>query len=218
MMNFLALIGWNPGTDKEIFTHDELIEAFAIDGIQTGGALLNEEKLKWVNREHILRFSDSEFEAFVHVWLPESTKNQTQFSESRLHKLLPTIRERVSIGKDITEQMEEGEYDFAFSTPVVDPLMVKWKNDASPKDTLVRLQRLAELVSQIPEDSTPEAIKDVLWGYATEVGKGEVLWPLRVALTGKEKSPDPFTVIYVIGSGEAYRRIKVACDTILGAS
>lgn len=218
MMNFLALIGWNPGTDKEIFTHDELIEAFTLDGIQTGGALLNEEKLQWVNREHVLRFTDSEFETFVHAWLPESTKQQPQFSESRIKKLLPTIRERVSIGNDIKLQMEEGEYDFAFSQPKIDPLMVKWKNDASPKDTLVRLQRLAEIVSQIPEESTPESIKEYIWGYATEVGKGEVLWPLRVALTGKEKSPDPFTVIYVIGSAEAYKRIKVACDTILGAS
>jgi glutamyl-tRNA synthetase len=218
MMNFLALIGWNPGTDQEIFSHDELVNAFTIEGIQTGGALLNEEKLKWVNREHILRFSDAEFGAFVHLWLPESTKAQPQFSESRLNKLLPTIRERVSIGKDITEQMEAGEYDFAFSAPQVDPQLVKWKNDTSPKETLIRLQRLAEIVSQIPEESTPESVKEYIWGYATETGKGEVLWPLRVALTGKEKSPDPFTVIHTIGSGEAYKRIRGACDTILKTS
>ena len=62
-----------------------------------------------------------------------------------------------------------------------------------------------------------EEIKSKIWEYAEEVGKGEVLWPLRVALTGRRQSPDPFTVIHVIGSGEAYKRLRNACDTILSA-
>lgn len=218
MVNFLAFVGWNPGTDKEIFSHDELVASFMIEGIQTGGALLNEDKLNWINREHLLLLDTDAFSSFVHTWLPESITRQPEYSEERLTRLLPTIRERISVGKEIVEQAETGEYDFAFSMPHIDPLMVKWKNDASPKDTLSRLVRLAEIVSQVPEGATTESIKGSIWGYATEAGKGEVLWPLRVALTGKEKSPDPFTVIHIIGSGEAYKRIKVACDTILGAS
>ena len=96
--------------------------------------------------------------------------------------------------------------------------MLKGKNDGSVRDALPRLQKLAEIVARIPEDASPEAIKDAIWHYAEETGKGEVLWPLRVALTGQERSPDPFTVIYIIGSGEAYKRIKSACDTILSGT
>ena len=215
MVNFLAFIGWNPGTDKEIFSGEELIQTFDISGIQSGGATLNEEKLKWINREHLLLADDAMFADFVAAWLPKELRTLPQFSEERFMKLLPTIRDRVSYGKEIVEQSEAHEYDFAFSAPSHDPLMIKWKNDATPRETLPRLQRLAEIVSTIPEGVSPEVVKEYLWDYATEVGKGEVLWPLRVTLTGKEKSPDPFTVIAIIGSGEAYNRIKSACDTIL---
>lgn len=217
LMNFLALTGWNPGTDIEIFTIDQLIASFDISGIQTGGALLNEDKLKWFNREHILRLEAPEFASFVNTWLPSHIKAQPQFSSKRLGKLLPSIRERISIGKDFVDQIEAGEYDFAFTAPHVDPTMIKWKDDETPRVTLPRLQKLAEIVATIPEDAALNEIRNAIWDYAVETGKGEVLWPLRVALTGKERSPDPFTVLYVIGSAEGYNRIRIACDTILRA-
>jgi glutamyl/glutaminyl-tRNA synthetase len=94
-------------------------------------------------------------------------------------------------------------------------MLIKWKNDDTPRATLPRLQKLAEIISTIPENADAEVIKARIWDYAVEAGKGEVLWPLRVALTGKERSPDPFTVIAIIGSGEAYKRLRTACDTIL---
>lgn len=218
LVNFLALTGWNPGTDVEVFSKSELVAAFDISGIQSGGALLNEEKLQWLNREHLLRLSEEDFLSFVSTWIPEATTALPQYSPERIYKLLPSFRERISIGKDLADQCGAGEYDFAFSAPHVDPLMVKWKNDATPRETLPRLQKLAELVATMPEEISVEDVKDKIWDYAVEIGKGEVLWPLRVALTGKEKSPDPFTVIHILGSAEAYNRIKTACDTILRAT
>lgn len=217
LMNFLVLTGWNSGTDTEIYSKEELISAFDVQGIQSGGALLNEEKLKWINREHLQLFDENTFAQFVDTWLPEEIRSLPQFSTERLARLLPTLKERVFIGKDITEQMLSHEYDFAFMLPMQDPEMLRWKNDASIRDTLSRLQKLAEIIATIPEIVSGEEAKNYLWDYAIEVGKGEVLWPLRVALTGKEKSPDPFTVIHILGSGEAYNRVKKACDTILRA-
>ena len=93
--------------------------------------------------------------------------------------------------------------------------MIKWKHDATPRDTLPRLQRLAEMIATLPEDVTVDEARARIWDYAEEVGRGEVLWPLRVALTGRERSPDPFTVIHTLGSAEAYKRVQTACDTIL---
>jgi glutamyl-tRNA synthetase len=217
IVNYLALLGWNPGTDRELYSLPELVSAFDISGIQKSGAVFDIEKLKWFNKEHMRGWSDEEFFEYMRARLTPELMALPQWNEERLRRLAPTIRERTSVGEDIEEECKKGEYDFAFTAPHVDPLMVKWKNDESPRVTLPRLQKLAELIARMPEDQLPEDIKGYIWDYAVEVGKGEVLWPLRVALTGRERSPDPFTVIHIIGSAEAYNRIKVACDTILRA-
>lgn len=215
LVNYLAFLGWNPGTDKELYTLIELIQDFDIDGIQKGGAIFNMDKLKWFNKEHIRELENEAFFDIVLSRLPHHLRSFPQFSSERVQRLLPLIKERISVLNEITTEAENGEYDFAFKEPVVDPLMLKWKNDTTLKDALPRLQKCAELIATLPEVSAPEEVKLALFDYANEVGKGEVLWPLRVALTGRERSPDPFSVVYVIGSAEAYKRVGNACDTIL---
>lgn len=217
LINYLALLGWNSGTDKELYTLTELVSAFDLSGIQKGGAIFDIEKLKWFNREHLQRSDEQKFLKYIVPFFPSEMTNLPQFSEERLIRLVPTIRERISVGYEVGIESQKGEYDFAFIAPSVDPNMIKWKSDTTPRDTLPRLQKLAEIVATIPEGTSPEAIKNYIWDYAVETGKGEVLWPLRVALTGKERSPDPFTVLYIIGSAEGYKRIRIACDTILRA-
>jgi glutamyl-tRNA synthetase len=217
MVNYLAFLGWNPGTDQEIFTLLELIEAFDLGGIQKGGAIYNVEKLKWFNREHLKKVSHGEYFKIVEARISKRVQDLPQYSDERLERLMHTIRERTGVAYEITEEAEKGEYDFAFTEPPLNVPMLKWKNDSTVRDVLPRLQKIAEILSTIDEDLSPDEIKNALWDYALRVGKGEVLWPLRVALTGKERSPDPFTVIYIIGSGEAYKRIRKACDTILSA-
>jgi len=214
-INFLAFIGWNPGTDKEIFTLGELIEEFTLEGIQTGGAALNEEKLQWINREHLLLLSDEDFAQFVTAWIPEDVRKKPQFSEDRLMRLMPVIRERVHTGKGIIDATGEGEYDFAFEQPSIDREMLKWKKDSNARDVLPRLQKIAEMLSSVAEGSTGEEVKNVIWDYVEKIGRGEVLWPLRVALTGRERSPDPFTVINIIGASEAYARVSRAVNALL---
>lgn len=89
--------------------------------------------------------------------------------------------------------------------------MLAWKKDASPAAALPRLKAAAAIIEQLPASVTSEAAKAALWPLAEAEGKGEVLWPLRVALTGKERSPDPFTIIHIIGPHEALRRVEYAC-------
>ncbi len=213
-VNYLALLGWNPGTDQELYSLSELVHAFDLTGIQKGGAVFDVEKFKWFNKEHLKTYSNEQFMEYI-TDACVGLQSLPQYSPARLRKLIPTIQERSAIREDVATDIQNGEYDFAFKAPTPDPLMHKWKNDTSPKQTLPRLQKIAERVAQIPEESTPEAIKEYIWDYALEVGKGEVLWPLRVALTGRERSPDPFTVIHILGSAEAYKRINTACDTII---
>ncbi len=215
LINYLAFLGWNPGTDKELFTLPELEKIFDLGGVQKGGAIFDVEKLKWFNKEHLKQLDTEKYIEMVTERIPERVRALEQFSDERLIKLIPIIYERISVGYEITDFGEAGEYDFAFAQPTHDPELIKWKNDAEPKVTLPRLQKLAEILSTIPENVDSDTVKFYLWDYAVEVGKGEVLWPLRVALTGKERSPDPFTVVSIIGSAEAYRRVRTACDTIL---
>ncbi|MCD5381761.1 MAG: glutamate--tRNA ligase [Candidatus Pacebacteria bacterium] len=215
--NYLALLGWNPGTDQEVFTLDELVSEFDIAGVQKGGAIFDIEKLRWMNREHMSRLSDDEFRIMVTDRMPDTQKALPQYTGARLEKLAPIIRERVSVAYDIAQEAEKGEYDFAFAAPKPPAEMLMWKKDEHVRDPLPRLQKVAEILSTIPDACTADDAKNALWNYAEEIGKGEVLWPLRVALSGRERSPDPFTLIHILGSAESYKRVQSACDTILSA-
>ena len=213
ILNYLALLGWNPGTPQEIFSLPELIEAFDVAKIQKAGAVFDIEKLKWFNKEWFKIVPQSDIEPTLRAALKKTFDISTP-DERVVKNLIHLIRDRSTVLSDITKDVEEGEYDFAFKAPVPDPTLIKWKKDETAKDALPRLHEVITRLTGATDSDNPEAIKSILWDYAEKVGKGEVLWPLRVSLTGKEKSPDPFTVIATLGIPEALRRIQNACDTI----
>lgn len=207
MRNFLALIGWNPGGDRELFfALSELMEAFTLTKIQRSGGAFNEEKLKWMNKEHLTKLSDDEKVTYVQSALPSITAEKTA-------KLANTILERVHNKTEILAASEAGEYDWIESAPDYETELLRWKNDDSVDDALPRLEKVYELFTDINFE-TAEEVKNAIWPYAEETGKGEVLWPLRVSLSGRERSPDPFTLAFVLGREETLSRIKNACDKI----
>jgi len=203
MRNFLVLIGWNPGTDQELFdSEDELIQAFTLEKIQKSGGAFNEEKLKWMNKEHIAKLPHEEQLAYILAALPEHDTHT-------LTKLAPSILERVHTKTEISEAATAGEYDWAFADITYDIEQIKWKQDDSVADAKPRLEHVLELLSEA-DFATVETIKSTVWDYAGEIGRGQVLWPLRVALTGRDRSPDPFTCAYVLGKEETMARVKNA--------
>ena len=213
ILNYLALLGWNPGTEQEIFSLEELVQSFDLKHIQKGGAIFDRQKFLWINKEHLQKLSDEDYMAMTEVALPDTIKNLPNYSTERLVKLLPTIKERVHLAAEITQAANDGEYDFAFTHPTPDPAKIAWKKDGSVVDSLPRLAKAIELLESA-DFSSADTIKAALWDYAEEVGKGELLWPLRVSLTDRERSPDPFTVAYIIGQEDTLLRLKKACDTI----
>jgi len=213
MMNFLALIGWNPGGEQEVFSKNELLEKFSLEKIQRSGGAFNEEKLNWMNKEYLQKLSAEAFTTYAAEALPEAITSLSGYSTEILTKLSPTIQERVHVKSEITEAAERGEYAWAFATPEVTTEMITWKKDARAEDALPRLQKAHQLLMDA-DFSTPDTIKAALWDYAQEVGKGELLWPLRVSLTGLERSPDPFTCAYIVGKDEAMQRIKNAINKL----
>ncbi len=213
MVNFLALIGWNPGTDQEIFSEAELIVAFDITKIQRAGAAFNKEKLLWMNKQHLLRKTPEQLVEYVTKALPDSTKKLPQYSIERLKKLVPNLIERIQVATDVKTASEAGEYDFAFTTPEYEINLLLWKNDTSLMQVKPRLEKAKELLANA-DFTSAETIKVSLWDYAEQVGKGEIFWPLRVCLSGKKQSPDPFTIAWIIGQVETIKRIKNAYDKI----
>jgi len=209
MRNFLALIGWNPGGEQELFPGNELVQAFSLDRIQKSGGAFNEEKLKWMNKEYIAALPAEERTAYFIAGLLETITQLPQYSTERTERLTTTALERVHNYVEIAAAAEAGEYDWAFVVPEVPKELLKWKNDDSWEQSLPRLEKAVELL-QNADFSSVEGVKAAIWPYAEEVGRGEVLWPLRVALTGRERSPDPFTCAWVIGQEETLERIKAA--------
>jgi glutamyl-tRNA synthetase len=209
MMNFLALIGWNPGTDQELFSADELTPAFSLEKIQRSGGAFNEEKLLWMNKEYLAKLTDEAYLAYLTPHVPEALTALPGYTSDAFARLMPTVRDRIHVASEFTELAAEGEFDFAFLRPHVPTTLMQWKKDASPKNALPRLEKAHELLMNA-DFTNVETIKNALWEYAETVGRGELLWPLRVALTGRERSPDPFVVAYIIGQVETARRIEAA--------
>ncbi len=216
ILNYLALLGWNPGTDQELFTLAELVEKFEVNQIQKSGAVFDIKKFNWFNKEYLKRFSTDEFAAYLDLSNTADLPEYFDITSDSFTRLLPTIQERISIRQEAVDEIKAGEYDFVFVSPTeyaVD--MLKWKNDPDASAALPRLEKAAELLASA-DFSTPDTIKTALWSYAEEVGKGELFSPLRIALSGKAQSPDPFTIAYIVGLEETLRRIVTACDKIKG--
>ena len=204
IVNFLALLGWNPGTDQEIFSMEELVKQFDISKIQKAGAIFNIEKLNWFNKKYIEKLSDGEF-----------IENVKKFSSDDLpKKLLPLIKEKISFFGQIPELLE-GELSFVKLVPDYSKESLKWKQEKDLTNTKEYLKSIIEKIKEITDkDFTKENIKLTIWPMAEEKGKGSVLWPMRYALSGKEKSPDPFTISEILGKEETLKRLTFAYELI----
>jgi len=214
IINYLALLGWNPGTEQELFTLDELIEAFTLEKVNKSGAVFDLKKFTWFNKAHLAELS---VEAFT-TYLRASTVAHPLLSTSHIHTLtalLPTIRERTHTRSEFEERLEAGEYDFAITAPEYAAALLRWKKDPDSAAALPRLRACAQLLTDANFD-TIDSIKAVLLPYADTEGRGEVLWPLRIALSGRPESPDPFTIAHIIGRDETLTRIATACDKLEG--
>jgi len=202
MMNFLVFIGWNPGSDKEIITREEFINLFNIKQIHISGGQFNEEKLDWINKEHIKKLSQEKLEKYVFEWLPK---------ELQIKKIIPVIVERISKFGDIKEMLEKGELDFFVNQPNYEKEKLIYKN-AFPEQISVNLQKAIDGLGEINEnDFNHENIKGVLMMLAFKIlPRGELLHPVRFALTGLDKSPDPFILAEILGKQETIARLNNA--------
>ncbi|MBX4210466.1 glutamate--tRNA ligase [Candidatus Parcubacteria bacterium] len=211
IINYMALLGWNPGTEQEIFGIDQLVKNFQIEKIHKSGAIFDETKLRWMNREYLRRLPqdvlvDKIMERFIGVGdviVPQNLRIV-------LVKMLPLLLDRIETFGDVTALIKNGELDYFFARPEVVPKLLVWKDD-TVANVQKHLKKIISLISNISAESfTGDQVKEVVWPYATEMGKGNVLWPMRVALSGRDKSPDPFEISGVLGKQETIARLEKA--------
>ncbi len=207
IINYLALLGWNPGDDAEVFTLSELEAAFDIAQVQKGGAIFDIEKLRWFNHEHLKRLSDSEY-----------ALRYTQFSGANPdQRLVPLMRERAKTLKEAAALVQSGEFAFLGDDITAGSTLLTQHGKIQQADARRHLEKAALLLETIPEDTfTATAVRDAVFPYATEEGRGAVLWPLRVSLSGAEKSPDPFLIASMIGRTRTLSRIASAIQQLSG--
>jgi glutamyl-tRNA synthetase len=205
LLNFMAFTGWNPGGEREIFTLSELADIFDISRVHKGGAIFNTEKLSWMNKEHIRLLSQEDQLAAISVYFKD-------YPTEILIKLLPTIIDRILVYGELSA-IEHVEFGFFKNRPEVDLEKVTWK-DFGASEAKMHLENILSILESA-DFSSVDSIKMSIMPYAETHGKGNVLWPLRVSLSGQEKSVDPFTICYVLGKDEVCARITSISKALL---
>jgi glutamyl-tRNA synthetase len=210
MINYLALLGWHPESNEELFSVEELIEIFDLARIQKGAGIFDETKLRWFNHEHLRRMADGEFAKRMKIFL--ESKGETV--PENLMDMADLMRERYQTLGEAAEALKTGEFDFMGEISYPADLLLKGaKADAS--EVKKNLDEVAGLIESIAgELFTEEGVKEVIFPYATAVGRAQVLWPMRVALSGREKSPDPFTLANILGKEKTIERLNEAVSML----
>ena len=204
-INMLALLGWNPGTDQELFTLDELIQTFSIEKVQKAGARFDPEKAKWFNHHYIQQKTNAE----LAMEFKKELKNRNiDCNDEKLGKIVGLIKERITFTSELWEQSS-----FFFQAPTqFDEKAVKkrWKENspALMKEVINILQNTSPLNSQTVEEAVKQYIEE------KELGMGAVMNALRLCLVGALKGPHLFDIIEVIGLEEAINRIEFAVKNI----
>ena len=211
MLNFLALLGWGSSTNQEFFTREELVAAFDLGHIQKGGARFDEEKLEHVNQHWMRLLSDEDFIRQGNLSAPNA---------AILRKAVPLIKERAKTFGEARDMLS-GELSCLFKKPSLERRQLIAKQpDGDTMKAAAHLSAAKDAIAALPASVTPDEAKAALMPYADGIskedgGRGAVLWPLRYALSGLERSPDPFTLISLLGPAESLSRIETALG-ILG--
>ena len=204
MVNFLALLGWNPGNDQEIMSMDELISLFSFEHCSRNGAKFDFEKGKWFNHQYLQLRSNEQLATEFLAAMPEEAKLLTEAQKAQLPHVIGLVKERVNFVSELWEQMS-----FFFVAPTEydeKSLKKRWKED-SPK-------HMTELVAILEkqDDWSAEALDTAVMGWIAQQGYGVgiVMNAFRICLVGAARGPHIWEITNVLGKEETIRRVKEA--------
>ncbi|MHB8860289.1 MAG: glutamate--tRNA ligase [Minisyncoccota bacterium] len=224
LVNYLALLGWSPRDDREHFSLAQLVDEFSLDHVQKSGAAWSHEKLLSLNQYWMRELSTDDFFKHLAVQPPSAALGgwTAKLDTGKLHQIIPLLKERAQTFSE-ARKMLAGELSCLFERPAIDPAKLTAKEPADrPSMTKSALEGLLKTIGNLQDDVSPEAVKNALMPLADaeeakgKGGRGAVLWPLRYALSGQERSPDPFTLISILGRNESISRIQNAIAILEG--
>ncbi|RFN59183.1 glutamate--tRNA ligase [Marixanthomonas ophiurae] len=204
VINMLALLGWNPGTEQEIFSLEELVQAFDLDRVNKAGAKFDPEKTNWF-QHHYLQEVDN---GILAGQFKELLNNKGIKTALPVETITALLKERATFVEDIWDQGS-----FFFITP--ETYDEKAAKKAFKDGTAELLQQVIKLMNEV-DDFSAANVSDKIKGWITdnEIGFGKVMMPLRLSLVGEMKGPDVFVIASLLRKEESIKRIEKAIDTI----
>tara|TARA_B110000238_G_scaffold122098_1_gene132209 strand:- start:3069 stop:4064 length:996 start_codon:yes stop_codon:yes gene_type:complete len=204
-INMLAFLGWNPGTEQEIFSLKELIEEFDLKRVSKSGAKFNPEKASWFNQQYM---QTKENATLTKLYMPILEEKGINSDADFVLKVVSSIKERAVFVKDFW-----GLSNFFFITPTEFDAKASKKN-WKPETSLLMTELISVLdnIDNFSSENTEKQIKD--WITAKEIGFGKIMQPLRLSIVGKLAGPHLFDIIAMIGKKETIKRIEIAIDKL----
>lgn len=207
ILNYVALLGWNPGDEREFFTLPELVEAFSIKGLSKSPAIFDNEKLQWMNGEYVRKLSEADFTAHAMPFYEAAGIGHMDTSI-----LFTILQARVQYFGEIPAMV-----DFLTALPEYDAeLFTNKKSKTNPEVAAQVLDMAIPALEALPE-WTVSALHDTLLGMAAEKGlkNGTMLWPVRIALAGKQVTPGgAMEIAALLGKEEGLRRLKLGREKL----
>jgi glutamyl-tRNA synthetase len=197
-INILVFLGWNPGTEQEIFSLDELVRAFTIEGINKAGSRFDPEKAKWFNHQYLLSKSDAEI---ADLFMIELQQKGITADKDKVTRICSMVKERVNFVKEIWDQAS-----FFFEQPETydeKALQKFWKED-TPK-LMIKIKSIIQSADPFTSKKLENDIKNYV--EENELGFGKVMNPLRLLLVGAAMGPHLFDIMEIIGKSETLARI-----------
>jgi glutamyl-tRNA synthetase len=207
VINFLALLGWNDGTEQEIFSLEELVDKFDLKRIHKSGAKFDPEKNKWFNHQYLQKQTDASLaEAFLPI-AQSKVEASTPLSLTKVTKVVSLVKERANF---VTQLWDLSDYFFVAPTSYDEKAAKNWKEETPElmKQVIEQLQNIDDFTSLNIETILKE------WMTTNEIGMGKVMQPLRLSLVGALKGPHLFDIIEMIGKAETNSRIEKAIHTL----
>ncbi len=204
VVNMLVFLGWNPGTEQEIFSLEELVEAFELERVHKAGAKFDPEKTKWFQHQYLQMVNDSTLAKDFSKFL----KDKNISTSTDVMRIVSLLKERATFVSDLWEQGS-----FFFEAPKT--YDEKAAEKAFKPETPELLQKVISILNTSEDFSAEklsEEVKD--WITSENIGFGKVMMPLRLALVGEMKGPEVFDILSILGRGESISRIEKAIDYI----
>ncbi|RHQ80605.1 glutamate--tRNA ligase [Blautia sp. AF22-5LB] len=207
IVNFVALLGWSPSSDNEIFSLEELVKEFDYHRISKSPAVFDMVKLRWMNGEYMKKMDDDKFYEMALPYLKETITKDLDF-----HKIAAMVKTRIEVFPDIKDHV-----DFFEKVPEYETSMYVHKKMKTNEETSLQVLSEVQPLLEAQEDFSNDALFEMLSAYAKEHGYkvGYVMWPIRTALSGKQMTPAGATeILEVLGKEESLVRIQAAIDKL----